>query len=220
MSGATQAASAQFPLLHAAMVAFEAAFKVSQALPSPPLSSRRQAQDREVEARANVVRAYASELLPAILGGSWKKTDSTVWIPSRGLIGRPVYSDYHELFDHPVQFRRRGAKGASTWESWVILGRPYNTFDKHGSVNPRHRDLAGHLSTRQDVGVWARRDLSAWFPGSTSLVVAARGLRAEDAPKFGFEALAEAPGGLLVSERAWRRALHMAEVTHPEGGRA
>ena len=184
----------QFPLLHAAMAEFEPAFKASQALPSQrPAAPQerwawRQVQNRESEAQANVVSAYATELLPAILGGSWKQTDSTVWTPSHSLMRTPVYSDYHEIFDHPVQFRRSGAKGPSTWKNWVIIGRPYNTFDADGSVNPRHRDLAGHLATREDVSAWARRDLSAWFPGWTSLVVAARGLHAEDAPKFGFEA--------------------------------
>ena len=147
----------QFPLLHAAMAEFEPAFKASQALPSQrPAAPQerwawRQVQNRESEAQANVVSAYATELLPAILGGSWKQTDSTVWTPSHSLMRTPVYSDYHEIFDHPVQFRRSGAKGPSTWKNWVIIGRPYNTFDADGSVNPRHRDLAGHLATREDV---------------------------------------------------------------------
>jgi hypothetical protein len=179
----------QFPWVHAAMAVFEPAFKASHALQSRVAATAqercasRQTRALASEAQANVVSAYASELLPAILGGSWKQTDSTVWSP--GLMRRPVYSDYHGIFDHPVQFRRRGAKGPSTWKNWIILGRPYGLFDDDGSVNPRHRDLAVHLSAREDVGVWARADLSAWFPGWTSLVVAARGLRAADAPRFG-----------------------------------
>jgi len=194
-SAATSTSSAPFPLLRSAMVAFEAAFKVSQALP-PSISPRsaspawRSAHNLEDETQRVVCDLYATEMLPEILGGIWKKTDSTVWIPSTGCGRRPVFSDYHELFDHPLQYRRRGAKGAATWQNWVIFGRPYNTFDQEGSVNPRHRDLAAHLAAQCAVGVWVRRDLSAWYPGWTALVVAARGVRAQDADALGFEALA------------------------------
>jgi hypothetical protein len=122
-SAATSTSSAPFPLLRSAMVAFEAAFKVSQALP-PSISPRsaspawRSAHNLEDETQRVVCDLYATEMLPEILGGIWKKTDSTVWIPSTGCGRRPVFSDYHELFDHPSSIgaearrgRRRGRTG-------------------------------------------------------------------------------------------------------------
>ena len=49
---------------------------------------------------------------------------------------------------------------------------------------------AKHFAERRGVGVWARPDLSGWLPGASALVIAARGLRAADAARFGFTHLA------------------------------
>ena len=158
-----------------------------------PLKERlewRYKQEDSKAAQRVVVAAYASELLPAILGGAWRRTESAVREPT-GLryYGRPIYSDYYTLFDHPLHFRRAGTKGMATWTNAVVVGRPYNIF-KDG--NPRDEAVrhAESLVEKHHVGVWARPDLSAWYPGSTALVIAGKGLRAEDADRFGFVALA------------------------------
>jgi hypothetical protein len=98
---------------------------------------------------------------------------------------------YHTLFDHPLHYRRVGAKGPLTWKIGILIGRPYNVFDEHGTAQSAARTSAAGVALAHSVGIWARRDLSAWFPGATSLVIAARGLP-DDPERFGFIALAEA----------------------------
>jgi hypothetical protein len=191
-----------FPRVRAAMAAFEPAFRAAQASRKPergqdghyPALEMVKWNNRHLLAEnteQSVVEAYASELLPEILGGEWQTTDTTLREPPGTVGRRPVYSDYIVLFDHPLSFRRRGARGPSTWDNWAIAGRPYNTFDKDGSVKAESRNLAAHLAAQYRVGVWARPDLSAWFPGSTRLVVAARGLNTAEAARFGFVVLAD-----------------------------
>ena len=53
-------------------------------------------------AQQRAVDAYRNELLPTVRGGEW----------SRGKPGVPWSDRYSlELFDHPIWFRRRGARG-------------------------------------------------------------------------------------------------------------
>src|ERR1700722_1165521 len=95
------------------------------------------------------------------LGGEWQTTDTTLWGPPGTLSKRPVYSEYYTLFDHTLWFRRRGARGPSTRDNWVIVGCPYNTFDNEGLVQAESLGLAAYLTAQY------RRDLSAWYPGWT-----------------------------------------------------
>src|SRR6516225_1382183 len=67
-------------------------------------------------ARQQAVDAYSAELLPTALGGEW----------TRGQPGVPWPDQYaSELFDHPLWFRRRDARGPRTWQDCVVLGSPY-----------------------------------------------------------------------------------------------
>ena len=104
--------------------------------------------------------------------------------------GRPIYSDYYTLFDYPLYFRRAGARGMTTWNNAVIVGRPYNIFKDGNPLDGAVRCAEG-LAAKHHVGVWARADLSV-VPGATALVIAGKGLSAEDASKFGFH---ESSGG-------------------------
>ena len=73
----------------------------------------------------------------------------------------------------------------------VIFGRSYNCFER-GTAVPSDGAVAAaeHFAKRRGVGVWARRDLSAWLPGSSALMIVGRGLKAADAACFGFVSLA------------------------------
>jgi hypothetical protein len=187
-----------FPQTRAAMAAFEPAFKATQGIgwtsrDRPEWLSWRQAHDAERDAEAVVVAAYADEMLPTILGGRWRKTDSAITVAGGGRLGSVEwpYSQHHILFDHHLHFRLVGAKCPTTWRNAVIFGRPYNhILDVECLASEQAARHAQHLAERFGVGVWVRENLSAWFPGSTALVIAGRGLSADRAPQFGFRALA------------------------------
>jgi hypothetical protein len=136
------------------------------------------------EARAAARALYASELLPAILGGEWTARGGlTLPHPS------PRVRVKGPLLDHPVTLRRPGFRGRLTWQIGAIIGQPYGLFDDAGTVNPDALELARMFGDR-GVAVWARPDLGEWFPGATSLVLVARGLDPAQAERFGFAVLA------------------------------
>lgn len=185
-------AAVDFPLLRQAMAEFTTAFKL---IPTKQPCGRaeriawRVAQAAADAAQARCEDAYATELLPTILGGQWKRTRKTLKAPSE-LAGRPEYPlfGHHNLFDHHLVFRRiGGVPGSTAWRNCAAIGLPY----EHKEQATKE---AAAVVQKYGVGVWTRPDLSAWYPGWTCLVVAAIGLRPEDAARCGFKALG-VPGG-------------------------
>ena len=129
-------------------------------------------------ARQQAVDAYSAELLPTALGGEW----------TRGQPGVPWPDQYApELFDHPLWFRRRDARGPRTWQDCAVLGSPYRweVVDETGELALNFL-VAAQLLLERKVGVWTNNDLSWWDPGQTICVLAAAGLESEQASRFGF----------------------------------
>jgi hypothetical protein len=196
-----QSGVVSFPTVHAAMEVRKAAFETCRNLGAkPPFSVnpaerevRVEWQQRHDEADAaieGVMAAYAGEMLPAILGGEWIR--SRVSLHARGRSrGSYVYiAGEVGLFDHPIHFRSRHSKGRLTWDNCVIIGQPYLSLrGPDGERDKLSVGMATELRETFGVGVWARDDLSAWYPGWTVLVLAARGLKPEKAADFGFTAL-------------------------------
>jgi hypothetical protein len=185
-----------FPQTAAAMAAFTPLFKAHQEGRKPDRTAPRaeriawgQTVKDYNDARAVVESAYATELLPTILGGVWKETMSQIREPTGMRYYRPVCGNYYKLFDHPLHFRRVGAKGTATWENTVIVAHPYNIFED-GVLHDYIVKTAKRFVDSNHVGLWARPDLSSWFPGHTALVIAGKNLR--DAGQFGFVSMAEA----------------------------
>jgi hypothetical protein len=164
-----------------------------------PLLQRRYqqaAQERE-QARQRAIESYASELLPAILGGVWK---AITW-HSNLRFGYPV-------FDQPLAFRRKGLKGPLRWTSGVVLGgEPYDIVLDDGGLDPdfcEDLDTCGWQSNFWWGGgvyprvFWISKDLSQHCPGQTSLI-----LTGPD-----FESLGTNPAdfGFIAYERKNRKA--------------
>ncbi len=174
-----------------------------------PLGERlawQRAREAAESAYRAVASAYAAELLPALLGGEWRTSDRV--LKGRAFLFRP-YREHaaagcHALFDHPLHFRRCGTRGPLTWRNGALLGQPYDVFGKDGALRDMAMADAAEFARRHGVGVWARRDLSAWYPGWTALVVAALDLCPDDAARFGFVALAPLPVSADVVSSAVR----------------
>jgi hypothetical protein len=194
----------QFAAVEAAMAVRQQTFTEYMRTPEPPRNDRaardawREATERAKAAEAVVAAAYASELLPALLGGAWTRTDAMLKVPApdtftgtESLYGQAEF--YSFLLDHPLRFRRRGTSGMLTLKNGAVIGRPYNAFDKAGVPLDAARRAARDLAFRYHASVWARPDLSSWYPGWTALVVVARGLEPGAAERFGFVAFAEEP---------------------------
>jgi hypothetical protein len=70
-----------FPVTHAAMEAFVPAFNATRGLgflhdcPASERAEWRRKHDEKRATRQATEQAYADELLPALLGGSWNRTD-------------------------------------------------------------------------------------------------------------------------------------------------
>lgn len=148
------------------------------------LADQRRARAWDLETQKIAREAYVAELLPTLLPSEWIVSRRD-WYP---FMMDWAYFD-RSLFDHADVFRRRGARGPNTWRNCALVGHPYG--------DPRDRRGHWHISDdyrswlhEQGLGVWARPDLSFWYPGWTWLVIAAQGLRDCDASGFGFQALA------------------------------
>jgi hypothetical protein len=59
----------------------------------------------------------AKELLPAILGGEWALTE-------RGYV--LISDQWGMLLDHRQIFRRKGARGAPSWDDYAVVAHPYH----------------------------------------------------------------------------------------------
>ena len=154
-----------------------------------------QEEEKEHLARRAVLLAYASELLPAILGGEWtmcRHGASPIWQPHKG---RGVV-DYAQSFtgpllDHTHAFRRAGMRGPLNWRNGALTSEPYDAFDrKAGAIPASAEEHARLLRAEHGLGTWLHPDLSAWFRGWTTLIIIASALRPEDAGGFGFIPLA------------------------------
>ena len=136
--------ASDFPQTRAAMAAFEPAFKAAYGLGFQPGSDRpaersawREKHDAEEAAQAAVVTAYATEMLPAILGGTWRKTNSQITVRKGQYYVEWPASYCRVLFDHPLHYRTSASlarRGKATWGNTVIVGRPYATFDEAGHL--------------------------------------------------------------------------------------
>jgi hypothetical protein len=139
-------------------------------------------------AQQRAVDAYGNELLPTVLGGEW----------TRGQPGMPWSEQYSlELFDHPIWFRRRNARGPRTWQDCAVLGCPYRreVVDETGDLALDFLAAAQPL-LRQKVGIWTSGELSWWFPGQTICVLAAVGLEPDRASRFGFRPVRSGTAGV------------------------
>jgi hypothetical protein len=79
-------------------------------------------------AQKRAVDAYSTELLPTVLGGEWSRGQPGVSWPDQYAL---------ELFDHPIWFRRRDARGPRTWQDCVVLGSPYRWEAVDETANSR-----------------------------------------------------------------------------------
>lgn len=183
-----------FPAIASACAEISAPMDEQHAQRDNRIATRR-LERRQDLAEARAVAAYASELLPAVLGGAWFLSPrSGTWpaalFPRRQRFDVVLQLPFQVLFDHPLIYRRRGARGPLTWRIGAAIGRPYDALNEDGSPMQSALDAASTLA-EFGIGTWARPDLSAWYPGWTSLLLGALGLRAVDASRFGFLALGE-----------------------------
>lgn len=140
-------------------------------------------------ARADWSRAVAEDLLPAVLGGEWRQAKHAPNTIRRGRFGGLEYEPIPQLFDHRTRYRMRGTSGPATWANTVLAAEPYRwpigDLLSMDFIEDYHR-----LAKAFNVGVWAARHLSVWYPGKTTLVLVGRGLLRETARKFGFTRVA------------------------------
>ncbi len=125
------------------------------------------------------VDAYANDLLPTIFLSTRWKSGAPYWNLIYGKRGNPPPPQTGlSIFDHTVAFRLRGTKNRGTWDNTVIIGQPYGL--------PQDGDPMVTWLAAQDIKVWVRSDLSAWYPGHSCLVLASRYLINNYAADFGF----------------------------------
>lgn len=181
-----------FPRVSAAIEARRAARVTVSKLPAMPPSIRedrdgywrwKKAQDVYAETHEKALGAYAEEMLPAILGDTWKRAGRSMRAAPRGSRrAQWVIESYYTLFDHGQAFRRTKGAGQLVWSNAAIIGQPY----------PRSEDAmeecAAQLCADHPVTIWRRDDLSDWAPGWTSLILVAENyhLKPENAVAFGF----------------------------------
>jgi hypothetical protein len=168
---------------------------IKQLAPTEQRWQERAAEKIYSEQRGSHERAapqvYADELLPRILGGEWRPSQANYsHLPGLGYASGGVS---HNLFDHPLFFRRTGSRGRLTWRDAVMIGRPYGALQDDGAPAPDAVGAAQDLAELGGVGVWARRDLSAWCPPHSQLVIAAPGVSHLGPAAFGFQAVTMPP---------------------------
>jgi hypothetical protein len=138
--------------------------------------------------------AYCTEMLPLLFGGEWQHKwkyslsarpvcDSCYYYGNKPRV-IPVTLNSNGLFDHSRVFRRKGTKGPLNWANGVITGHPYG--NPNGMLWPNATEVAPRFARMFGVSVWARKDLSIYFPGQTVLVIASPELNGRDPTEFGF----------------------------------
>ena len=190
-----------FPATTAAMAAFtdaDLAMRTNLALPADEQGNYALLRRTLNATRRAVEVCYRDELLPAILGGRWSESPKPAKIPDTGFHQRePIAKQYSMIFEHSLEYRQpQGRKFAV-----AIIGRPFNLFDNGMLTKAARMSAVGFVAEMKEGGkwagpdvnpwgVWARQDMSCWSTRDSSLVIAARGLRPEDASEFGFTPLA------------------------------
>ncbi len=126
--------------------------------------------------------AIAAELLPALIGGTWRIPTGRAW-PRNPQLRNSVRA----LLDHPQTFRLTGCTGVPCWGNTVLSAQPY--LHPRGDLNCEGVQLAQQFAEHQ-AGVWHNPELSSWYPSKTTLVVIARGIDAAASASLGFVKLA------------------------------
>ena len=98
----------------------------------------------------------------------------------------------YDLVDHRQHFRQRGSHGRATWRDTVFASQPYPEPD-NAVLSEKALEEARCAAHEHGVGVWVSAQYSCWYTGRTTLVLIGRGLRPENAARFGFTAVAAAP---------------------------
>jgi hypothetical protein len=139
--------------------------------------------------------AYGMEMLQAILGGWWRETDSRIYFRQTSRSHPINVAGEHRLLDHPIHYRQVGARGRATFNNTAIIAHPYDIWSPQrrdpDDIPEKVRQEARRIADTYEVGIWARPDLSHWFPGWTALLLVARNLLPEDAERWGFIALGD-----------------------------
>jgi hypothetical protein len=136
----------------------------------------------------------ATELLPAILGGSWR--GRTAW-PLHIIrdMGREGWVQTCGLFDHPRFYRRTGYLRHHDWRAGVLVGEPYNAIKlENGKLHVLSDGTeAWRFLDYEGMDTWISTTLSPHYPGWTKLVLTSASLRgrAADASRFGFIAMSD-----------------------------
>ena len=97
---------------------------------------------KQTAAYSNVLRALRDELLPALLGGRWHRTEQPLRTGECPFPYRLVTAAQHLLFDHAMGFRRSGSRGDLTWDTGAIIGQPYAIWALRGSDDAPPREDA------------------------------------------------------------------------------
>ncbi len=135
----------------------------------------------------------ASDVLPHVVGDTWawmdgRRGEAYARYPRRHPVRQEKWRGDWHLIDHVSVFRRAGSHGwgacevdrggVITWQPYE--GNPYDPVCIAGKIN----DIEGYW--RDGIRFWCRPDLSWHNPGSTVLILVAKGLP-EDAAAFGFD---------------------------------
>jgi hypothetical protein len=133
--------------------------------------------------RRPAVDAYASEMLPTILGDQWAYGGTGMpWADAIPL----------ELSAHLLWFRRND--DLPSWENCAVIGNPRRSFVDDGRLIDGYYAAGKFIPSflaaaqpllEQGVGVWVSTELSYWHPGRTVCVLLAAGLAPETLLRLG-----------------------------------
>ena len=138
-------------------------------------------------AELEVTACFTGELLPGLLGGSWRPCVLSPFAHRRVL--DLTFSNY-TLIGLPLYFRASTAKWPGSLTNIVMVGHSHRIFiSGSDAVSASINQQARAAGAKFRVGFWARRDPGVLHP---SLVICARGLhgRVGEAEEFGFVGLA------------------------------
>jgi hypothetical protein len=182
-----------------------ARFEMEAVLHLPVAEQRRydyRVLTRNVElANRAIDDAFATEMIPAILGGKWSISRSFGWRLPRHSINRDelVVDAFSPLLGDPIELRRLSKSGRAG-NVTAIVSRTRDVFDNDGmggdviarmmrlSAMGLVQQMAHPYQISPPLSVWARRVMDS----SDAIVIVAHDLHPEDASSFGFESLAPA----------------------------